>query len=657
MQLGRECAGDRGEFGDGGIGRLVDSGRRRAGNAFLCIGVGTTMNREWLSLRWSGETSRPPAWRRAANRAVSWWRGATFGTGRAAQRVTALAALGLITGLAEAAVVVLVVALAARTSNGKLPLVDDLPDSSWTLAGLALAAVAVLALAHLGSALIAARAVGSAERRLQSELVDAYLLASWPRQATARTGALQDLVTVRSSMVARGTQEAATALTGAANLMVVIAAAIAISPWAAGALLAVVALAAVISFPVRAHTRHVANETANSSAELAVEVTEAARAARDLRVFGVLDPARGQLRNSIAAVTRRQARLLFAVTAAPTLTRDVAVAALTVGVAAVVTRGDVSIAQLGAAVVLMLRGLTHSQGLSGLAYFLREREANLALIRDALRRWAPEGARGTRPCRRVRRVDLNAVTYRYRDREAPALSQVSLELEPGEQLGIVGRTGAGKSTLAAILLGLIRPDSGTVLIDGVPLTEIDPADWHRRTAWIGQEPHLLTETVRDNIRFMRSGISDDAILRAAHAASLDAEIGEWSLGLDHPAGPEGASLSGGQRQRVALARALAGDPDLLVLDEPTSALDVHAEAAIRDTLAHLRGEAIVVVIAHRLSTINACDRIAVMEGGRITSVAPPTELAVDDRYFREALQLSEIQTWADPAGQPGSTSR
>jgi ABC-type multidrug transport system fused ATPase/permease subunit len=554
-------------------------------------------------------------------------------------------------------VVVLVVALAAGTNNGKLPLVDDLPDSSWTLAGLALAAVTVLALAHLGSALITARAFGSAERRLQSGLVDAYLLASWSRQATVRTGALQDLVTVKSAMVARGTQEAATALTGAANLIVVIAAAIAISPWAAGGLLGVVALAALISLPFRAHTRNVANETANSAAELAVEVTEAARAARDLRVFGVVDPARGRLRDSCAAVARRQAKLLFAVTAAPTLTRDAAVAALTVGVAAVVTRGDVSIAQLGAAVVLMLRGLTHSQGLSGLAYFLREREANLALIRDALERWAPEGARGTRSCRSIGRIDLDAVTYRYRADEAPALSHVSLELEPGEQLGIVGRTGAGKSTLAAILLGLIRPDLGEVLIDGVPLREIDPADWHSRTAWIGQEPHLLTGTVRDNVRFMRSGISDGAILRAAHAASLGAEIKEWSLGLDHPAGPEGASLSGGQRQRVALARALAGDPDLLVLDEPTSALDVHAEAAIRDTLAHLRGEAIVVVIAHRLSTINACDRIAVMEGGRIASVAPPTELAVDDRYFREALQLSEIQAWADPAPQPGSTSR
>jgi ABC-type multidrug transport system fused ATPase/permease subunit len=98
---------------------------------------------------------------------------------------------------------------------------------------------------------------------------------------------------------------------------------------------------------------------------------------------------------------------------------------------------------------------------------------------------------------------------------------------------------------------------------------------------------------------------------------------------------------------VALARALAGDPDLLVLDEPTSALDAHSEAAVRETLAELRGEALVVVIAHRLSTIHACDRIAVIDSGRIASLAAPSELAADDRYFREALELADVHVWGD----------
>jgi ABC-type multidrug transport system fused ATPase/permease subunit len=146
--------------------------------------------------------------------------------------------------------------------------------------------------------------------------------------------------------------------------------------------------------------------------------------------------------------------------------------------------------------------------------------------------------------------------------------------------------------------------------------------------------------VRENIRFLRPDVDDAEVARAAQAAVLGTDLAGWREGLDHDVGPAGTALSGGQRQRVALARALAGSPDLVVLDEPTSALDAHTEAAVRDTLAALREHATVVVIAHRLSTVNACDRVAVMRGGRIVALGPPRELAQSDPYVREALVLS-----------------
>ncbi len=173
----------------------------------------------------------------------------------------------------------------------------------------------------------------------------------------------------------------------------------------------------------------------------------------------------------------------------------------------------------------------------------------------------------------------------------------------------------------------------------MPLHEIDPQDWNRRTAWIGQEPHLITGTVGENIRFMRSGLDEEAIERAALAAALGPELSQWSDGLEHHVGPSGIAISGGQRQRVALARALAAGPDLLVLDEPTSALDALAESAFRDTLRRLE-EAIIVVIAHRLSTIEVCDRVAVIEDGRAIAVVPPSELAAIKPYFSETPELS-----------------
>ncbi len=551
----------------------------------------------------------------------------------------ALGLLGAVSGLAEAALVVLLVVMASGSGGEQLPVAGDLPSETWALAAIALGVLVALALAHLGSALIAAGAAADAQRIVQAMLIDAYLSAPWVRQAAVRSGELQDVVMDKAVMLAHGTQEAATALAVLLSVAVLIVGAIAVSPWAALVLLATIAVAILIGRPFRAHRRRIAEGIVGSSTDLAVEVAETREAARDLRVFGVLEAARARLLDAVTTYARDLKTLQFTGTAVPALTRDTTLALLVVALAVVVGVGDVSLPVLGAVVLLMLRALTHAQSLSNLGYFLQEREANLALIRRRTEEWKRVEARGSRPCRSIERIDLAEVSYGYPGGEHPALEGVSLELTRGERVGIVGRTGAGKSTLAAVLLGLIAPDSGQLRVDGVPLSEIDPDDWNRRTAWIGQEPHLLTGTVGENIRFMRSGLDDDAIERAALAAALGPELEQWSDGLGHHVGPSGIAISGGQRQRVALARALAAGPDLLVLDEPTSALDVLAESAFRETLRRLE-EAIVIVIAHRLSTIEVCDRVAVIDGGRAIAVVPPSELATIKPYFGEGLELS-----------------
>ena len=551
----------------------------------------------------------------------------------------ALGLLGAVSGLAEAALVVLLVAMASGSGAEQLPVAGDLPAETWALAAIALAVLIALALAHLGSALIAARAASDAQRIVQAMLIDAYLDAPWVRQAAVRSGELQDVVMDKAVMLAHGTQEAATALSVLLSVAVLIVGAIAVSPWAALVLSATITVAILIGRPFRAHRRRISEGIVGSSTDLAVEVAETSAAARDLRVFGVLEAARARLLDAVALVARDLNKVQFAGTAVPSLTRDTTLALLVVALAVVVSAGDVSLPVLGAVVLLMLRALTHAQSLSNLSYFLQEREANLGLIRRRTKQWSRSEARGSSPCPPIQRIELDAVSYRYPSGERPALDGVSLELTRGERLGIVGRTGAGKSTLAAVLLGLIAPDSGEVRIDGVPLQQLDPHEWNRRTAWIGQEPHMLTGTVGENICFMRSGLDENAIERAALAAALGPELEQWSEGLGHHVGPSGIAISGGQRQRVALARALAAGPDLLVLDEPTSALDVLAESAFRDTLRGLE-DAIIVVIAHRLSTIEACDRVAVIDAGRTIAVAPSSELSTVQPYLREVLEVS-----------------
>ena len=549
-----------------------------------------------------------------------------------------LGILGAVSGVGEAVVVLLLIALVARDGSGLPALVPD--AGTWSLAVLALAAVGVLAASHLGAAWVAARAAADAQRSLQLMLLDAFLHASWQAQRASPPGELQELVTGKARLAVHGTADAAKAVATTATLLILVAVAILVDIRATAGLIAVIAFAVLVARPFQARTRRIAVRTAAASSELAGRVAETARLAADLRIFGVGGRAREGLAGSVDASARLAREIHLSTTATPALTRDATLAVLVVAMAIVVTSADVGLTVLGATVVLLLRALSHAQVLSSTLHRLADRWANLGPIMERLEAWRPAAEPGRRPCPRIGAVELRDVSVAYAPDAPDALAATSLVIGAGEQLGVVGPTGAGKSTLAATLLGLLPPREGSVLVDGLSLAEIDPADWHDRVAWVSQDPLLLTGTVRENIRFLRPHVDDAAVQRAAQAAVLGTDIAGWSDGLDHAVGPAGSALSGGQRQRVALARALAGDPQLVVLDEPTSALDVHTEAAVRETLAALRGRAIVVVIAHRLSTVNLCDRVAVMRAGQVVALGDPRVLAERDPYFREALALS-----------------
>ena len=568
-----------------------------------------------------------------------WWAGATYGTTHPGRRVLALSVLGSISGVGEAGVVLLLVAMVSR-DGGRLPVLPA-SEPTWVLAALALAAVAVSASSHLAAAWVAARAAADAQRTVQLRIVDAFLAAPWTVQRSTPPGALQELVTGKARLAVHGTVEAARAVATTANLVIVVAVAVLVDVRATAALLAVVLFAVSISRPFHARTRRRAVRMAAAVTALAGRTAETSTIAGDVRIFGVGARARERLAGDIETCARLARGLQLSAVAVPALTRDATVAVLVLGMAVVVAGADVPLAVLGATVVLVLRALAHAQALSSTVQRLADRSANLDPITVALASWRPEIRAGDRPCRGVGDIELRDVSVSYGADAPDALKRVSLVVEFGEQLGIVGPTGAGKSTLAAVVLGALRPHEGVVLAGGVPLEEIDPAAWHARTAWVGQDPLLLSGTVRENIRFLRPQLSDAAIERAARSAVLGEDLARWPDGLDHDVGPAGAALSGGQRQRVALARALAGAPELVVLDEPTSALDVHAEAAVRETLNALRGKATVVVIAHRLSTVQRCDRVAVMRGARLVALGPPGELVGSDPYFREALALSQ----------------
>ena len=219
------------------------------------------------------------------------------------------------------------------------------------------------------------------------------------------------------------------------------------------------------------------------------------------------------------------------------------------------------------------------------------------------------------------KIVVDNVSWRYNETLPDVIKDLSIEVSRGEAIGFIGESGAGKTTLADIILGLYVPQKGKITVDGKSIYD-DNTGWHRMIGYVPQSVFLIDDTIRNNIVFGRDEclIDDKRLERAIEQAQLSDFVTKQKNGLDTILGEQGVRISGGQRQRIAIARALYHDPDILVLDEATSALDNETESAVIEAINALHGDKTLIIVAHRLTTIEKCDRVYEIKNGKAIKV-------------------------------------
>ncbi len=248
-------------------------------------------------------------------------------------------------------------------------------------------------------------------------------------------------------------------------------------------------------------------------------------------------------------------------------------------------------------------------------------------------------------------IEFRSLTFRYPDTERDVLTDVSFAVNAGESVGIVGRTGAGKTTLVDLILRTYNVPDGTLFIDGKDVNSITIESVRRNAAYVPQDNFLFSDTIENNIAFASDNDDTESVIRAAKLSDVHDNIAEFTEGYKTVLGERGVTVSGGQKQRISIARAIMKDAPILILDDSVSAVDVKTEKNILANLKSIRSGKTTILIAHRITTIENMDKIIFLENGRVTAVGPHTELYESCREYRRMVDLQKLDELEKSSGK------
>ncbi len=411
-------------------------------------------------------------------------------------------------------------------------------------------------------------------------------------------------------------------------------------------LLAAPALAGVITF-FGVRIRRYSARRQESQADITQRLLQILAGIKIIKAFRAQDGEARAFGEENLRLFRRNMRVVLNRAASQALieglTQAIGIAVLTLGVfALMVGWWGLTQGTLVAFVMVMLQSYRPMKEIS--RAWTRLQESTVSADRffellDALQE--PADAPDARHLAGLRRgIRVRNVSFSY-GRE-PVLTNLSLDVEAGEMVAIVGKTGSGKTTLADLLLRLYDPDEGAIEIDGIDLRALARAAWLDHVAVVTQDPFLFAGTIRENIRYGRPEATEEEMLSAAKAAHVDEFAERLHAGYDTDVGDAGVQLSGGQRQRITIARAILKRPDVLIFDEATSALDAKSERLVQDAIDALLTGRTTFVIAHRLSTVRHADKILVLEDGGAAELGTHDDLMAKGGAYAELMAAQEF---------------
>jgi ATP-binding cassette, subfamily B, bacterial len=558
--------------------------------------------------------------------------------------VVALALSSLVSGFAEAGTLALIAEVGASfVGHQKRVHINvaglHLSFGIVTLLAIALGLALIRLAVQIPISILPSRIASEVQASLRTKLFHAYTGASWEVQSLDREGQLQDTMTSQTMQATGGAVGATGLISNSLQFFALLVTAFVLNPWAAaGILVSGVAIFTAVR-PLKKLGVRRARALSRAQVSYASGINEAIRLAEETQVFGVA----GAQRRRIDALVQQAKQLFFSTQVLAKLVPNIfqsLILIMLVGALWILHAIGVGNTPSLVAIILLLVRSARS-GQQGLATFqsLSQTLPFIERTQDAEQRYAESAPpQGDVPLKNVQTLAFRRVSYAYRAGQ-PVLSDVSFEVARGDVIGVIGPTGAGKSTLIQILLQLRRPRSGSYLVNGLPAERFLRTDWHGRVVYVPQEPRLLHATVAENVRFDRE-LDQPAIERAARLAHIHDEIMSWERGYETVVGPRADAVSGGQQQRLCLARALAATPEVLVLDEPTSALDPKSESRIQESLNELKDELTLFIIAHRMSTLDICDRVMVIMGGRLVAFDTIEALRENNAYYRSASAIA-----------------